>query len=388
MLPLRDNLKITGFPVITALLVAINVLVFFVWQGGSRLDVDKVILYGTIPYEVTHPGKQCAPANAGMFECKPQRELEQRYHVKFPPTWETLFASMFMHLSIGHLIGNMLFLVVFGISLEAGLGRRSFALFYLVGGLGADVAHTLFNPSSPIPALGASGAISAVMGGYVMLYPRAKIFTWVIPPLPFVWGWIRAAWLIGVLMALQAVEAYFLLATAYGGSGGGVAYFAHFGGFAAGAMLVMAVLDRESIEQLRHMARIASGDQRAPRDNLELGAERIYPAAAAASAQPTYAQPAAGQPAYAQPAVAGAANAQPVYAQAAAAPAAHRRDPFVPPPAAAVPTPAAPVPIVPRPAAPPQTAIPPQAAAPEQPAPPPAARPRPAPGSLPRPPGC
>lgn len=284
MLPLRDNLRFSEFPYLTALLVTVNLLVFFVWQtgdAGSTLDLGKVVHYGTVPYEVTHPGVQCMPEPPQMqqIRCMSESELEQRWGVRFPSTWTTLFTSMFMHASIGHLIGNMLFLIVFGIAVEAGMGRRSFALFYLVGGLGADLAHTLFDPNSPIPALGASGAISAVMGGYVMMYPRAKIFAWIIPGLPFVWGWIRAAWLIGALMLLQVVEAYLILGTAFGGSGGGVAYFAHFGGFAAGVALTLIALDRESLAMLRRRARIASGDE-------ELVLEKAEPAVARPATAP------------------------------------------------------------------------------------------------------
>ncbi|MBI4897711.1 MAG: rhomboid family intramembrane serine protease [Actinobacteria bacterium] len=435
---------------ITALLVALNVLVFFGWEGGSRLDVDKVVLYGTIPYEVTHPGKQCVPTSAGSFDCKPTAELEARYGTKFPPTWKTIFASMFMHASIFHLVGNMIFLIAFGISLEAGLGRRSFALFYLVGGLAAMLAHTLFDPSSPMPALGASGAISAVMGGYVMVFPQAKVMTWIIPPLPFVWGWIRAVWLIGILMAFQVVEAYIVLSSAFGSAGGGVAYFAHFGGFIAGAALVMLVLDRDSINTLRRKARVASGDEREVREHLELAEGRVSAESSAAvahaygrpgtyvAAQPAqgYGQPAvvqgygqqAAAPAYGQPAAApvpggppqpgyGYPPPQPGYgqapapqpppyappagAQAAAAPSAYMRDPFaapVQPATPAAPTPAAPAAVMPDPFAPPPTQPPvpaPQQAAyppPPQPGQAPPPRPpapqRPAPGTVPRPPGC
>jgi membrane associated rhomboid family serine protease len=371
LIPFRDNLRVRDFPLVTALLVAINVLVFFGWEGGARLDVDKVILYGTIPYEVTHPGKQCVPTSAGTFECKSTAELEARYGVKFPPTWKTIFASMFMHASIFHLVGNMIFLIAFGISLEAGLGRRSFALFYLVGGLVAMISHTLFDPSSPMPALGASGAISAVMGGYVMVFPKAKLMTWIIPPLPFVWGWIRAGWLIGILMGLQVIEAYVVLSSAFGSAGGGVAYFAHFGGFAVGAALVMVVLDRDSIETLRRKARVASGDEREVREKLELADGRISAESAAEAAQAyghpaTYAAPPAqayGYPAaataYAQPPAAtayGQPGAAPAYGQPTAAPSAFMQDPFAPPvqqPAPAPPPTAAPSALMPDPFAPP-----------------------------------
>lgn len=270
MIPLRDNLKIKDFPVLTVLLVVVNIGIFFGWQGGSNLDLGKVLLYGNVPYEVSHPGTQCMPSQTtiNVFQCEETVAQEQRWKAKFPPTWLTFFTSMFMHISIGHLIGNMIFLAVFGFALEAGLGRASFLLFYVVGGLGADLGHILFDSTSQVPALGASGAISAVMGGYVMLYPRAKIFTWVIPPLPFLWGWIRASWVVGIILGVQVLMAYFAMAAAYG-TGGGTAYFAHFGGFLAGLALVKLVVDQDTVESLRRQARLASGDEQRIVEHIE-----------------------------------------------------------------------------------------------------------------------
>lgn len=393
-MPLKDNISIKDFPVLTALLIAINVLMFVGWEGGSNVDVKKVVLYGTIPYEITHPGTQCVPVRTGAFSCEPEKEMQARYGVDFPQTWKTPFVSMFMHISWAHLIGNMLFLFVFGVALEAGLGRRSFLLFYVVGGLAADLGHTLFDPSSPLPSLGASGAISAVMGGYVMLYPRAKIFTWLFPPIPLLL-WIRAAWVIGVLMFLQALEAYIMLSSAFG-SGGGVAYFAHFGGFIAGVLLVLAVLDRESIENFRRQARIASGDEQ-PIDS-PIAAVPMQPPVAAAQAQWAATQQAAHaqQQAYAQQAYDGqavaAAGGQPGITPAAypppdsfarrasVLPRAVPSNPFAPQAPAPQQAPARQQAPAAQPLAPPQV----QPATPVVRNP----RPRPAPGTVPRPPGC
>lgn len=354
MLPLRDNLKVNDLPLLTIILVVVNVAVFFAWQGGSQLDLEKVLLYGNVPYEVSHPGEQCMPSQttAFAFECDEAEVQQKRWDTEFPPTWMTFFTSMFMHLSIGHLIGNMLFLVVFGFALEAGLGRAAFLLFYVVGGLAADLGHILIDMNSQVPALGASGAISAVMGGYLMLYPRAKIFTWFIPPLPFLWGWMRANWLIGINLGWQVVVAYFAMAAAYGG--GGVAYFAHFGGFLAGVGLVKITVDSERIEALRKQARLASGDERRFVEHIETPPGQPAP-------QQSYPY---GVP---QPATPGMAPAQAIFGQssryagptagapapAGAAPALHQPDPFAPPPPVAPPQQPppqqAPPPIVPQP---------------------------------------
>ncbi|MFY9264848.1 MAG: rhomboid family intramembrane serine protease [Solirubrobacterales bacterium] len=321
MLPLKDNLKMVDLPILTIALIVINCLVFFGWEGGGSVDDRTIVLHGAVPYEITHPGTQCAPASAVSFRCDKAAVMESSYGVEFPSTVGTIFTSMFMHINFAHLLGNMIFLFVFGMALELGLGRLAYSLFYVIGGLGAMLGHLLFEPGSMIPVLGASGAISAVMGGYLMTYPRAKIFTWVIPPLPFLWGWIKAAWLIGILMGLQVLQAYFTLAS-FGG--GGVAYFAHFGGFAAGAGLVMLVVDRDYLEELRRRARIASGEEFA----LEAPADTV-PGAPPAYGQPQPAGATQWQPAgYAAPAqMTGVANAPPPVPA----------DPFAPPPQRVVP---------------------------------------------------
>lgn len=262
MIPLRDNLRVKDFPLLTVLLVVINVVVFFGLEAPAKSGDEMVFKYGTVPYEVTHPGDQCMPSKTTEMtpECDDATVQQKRWKSDFPPTWTTFFSSMFMHANVGHLIGNMIYLIVFGLSLEAGLGRASFLLFYVVGGLGADAGHIAFDPNSQLPMIGASGAIAAVMGGYLMLFPGAKIFTWIVPPMPFLWGWIRANWVIGIFMAMQVLLAYLTLAATYG-TGGGVAYFAHFGGFFAGLGLVKVAVGQDRIVALRKQARIASGDE-------------------------------------------------------------------------------------------------------------------------------
>lgn len=337
MIPLWTNLRVKRFPYLTALLVIVNVLVYFGWQtwdNGRIVDVDKVVLYGAIPYEITMPGNDCVPdLQRDTFKCGDTAELEKAFDVEFPSTAKTMVTSMFMHGGIGHLIGNMIFLIVFGIAVEAGFGRRGYLLFYLLGGLAAILAHTVFDPHSPIPTLGASGAISAVMGGYVLMYPRSMILTWILPPIP-IFLRIRAVWVIGLLMAYQVLQAYVVIGSSYGG-GGGVAYFAHFGGFAAGAILVLTVMDRERLEQLRREARIASGDERMVRDRIEV--PDGVPATArseAAAAHGGYRHAVSGQTIQDQ-----AVQPRPpaAYAQPPAAVAAVPPDPFAPPPAPVVP---------------------------------------------------
>lgn len=260
MIPLFDNVRVRNLPFFTVLLIVVNVWVFADWQGGLHADPHKAVLHGAIPYEINHPGHQCLAAATEGYRCDDASVMASTYATDFPPTWETLFTSMFMHLTWWHLAGAMILLFVFGIALEAGLGGGGLLLFYAVGGLSSSLLHALLVPASPVPMIGATGAVAAVMGAYVVIYPRAKIFTWLLPPLAFVWGWVRAVWLALAMLLVQAVLVYFALKSTFG-IDGRAAYLSHFGGFAAGAVLVWIVFDRKTINEHRRRARVRSGDE-------------------------------------------------------------------------------------------------------------------------------
>jgi|SRR6185295_3701494 len=153
--------------------------------------------------------------------------------------WHTLFTSMFLHAGWFHLIGNMLFLWIFGDNVEDRLGHIGYTVFYLVCGLGAGAAHILSDPNSQIPTLGASGAISGVMGAYLVFFPRAHVKT-------FIWLGILYADVVRIpafiWVGIWIVEQIVLNALAPSGGGGGVAYLAHIGGFGAGAVIAGATL--------------------------------------------------------------------------------------------------------------------------------------------------
>lgn len=258
-IPYRDNLSFNGTPVLTIAVIAINVLIFAMWQGGSNASVEKMVLYSAVPYEITHPGKQCVPVPPNGFRCDAEKKMEQDYGVSFPHTAVTMLTSMFMHGSWLHLIGNMIMLAACGIALELALGPIAFALFYLLGGLGAELGHMLWETGSPVPMLGASGAISAVLAGFLLLFPAAKLRTFVLALVIPMFLWVRAYVLIAAWLALQFVAVY-AMNGADTSVGGGVAYFAHFGGFLTGMLLILLVTDREFIEQQRLHARLCSGD--------------------------------------------------------------------------------------------------------------------------------
>jgi membrane associated rhomboid family serine protease len=167
-----------------------------------------------------------------------------------PATWETAFTAMFLHGGFLHIFGNMIFLAIFGPNVEDAMGYPRFVVFYLLGGLVALAAQVLVGPNSTAPTLGASGAIAAVLGGYIVLYPRARILSLIfivffvtIVELPAVWllgFWFFEQVLFGAAGATNPV-----------GSSGGVAYFAHVGGFLFGLALIRAFAVHPSPEPPR-----------------------------------------------------------------------------------------------------------------------------------------
>jgi membrane associated rhomboid family serine protease len=156
-----------------------------------------------------------------------------------PATWETAFTSMFLHANLLHIGGNMVFLAVFGATLEDTIGRLRFLAFYFLGGLAALALSIAASPDSAVPMLGASGAIAAVLGGYILLYPRERVMTVVLLILFFTIVEMPAWMMIGLWFVFDALLGAFGVSTPFGG-GAGVAYYAHIGGFAFGLLAVRA----------------------------------------------------------------------------------------------------------------------------------------------------
>ena len=240
MFPIKDNIPTRRFPVLTLAIIVACVFVYFgVERGGIGLGStgdDVVVEYGAVPYELTHPGENC--------EFSDQRvTCGEGLAQDDAPWWLTVLTSMFLHGGLLHLVGNMLFLWIFGNNIEDSMGRVRFALFYLAGGVAALLAQTLLDPSAAVPTVGASGAIAAVLGGYAVLYPRARVVTVV---------FIIILFTIVELPALLVLGLWFLIQLFYGaselgqplGGGGGVAYFAHIGGFVFGLLLIKLFADR------------------------------------------------------------------------------------------------------------------------------------------------
>lgn len=235
-------------------LVAANVIAYLlaIRHGGSFFGgpADGVAVhYGAIPYELTHPGRHCdlvavptATGPASGVACQGQPGVTGTPEAQ-PASWETVFTSMFMHGSFLHIFGNMLFLAIFGPTVEDRIGRVRFLLFYLLGGVVALGAQVLVDPGSTGPTLGASGAIAAVLGGYILLYPRARVLSLVFIVFFVTIVEVPAVLLLGFWFLEQLFFGLEKLASPVGG-GEGVAYFAHIGGFAFGLLAIRAFAAR------------------------------------------------------------------------------------------------------------------------------------------------
>jgi membrane associated rhomboid family serine protease len=214
--------------------------------GGPSSSVE--VHYGAIPYELTHAGSHCdlvtVPTPAGVGEsvaCQGQAGVTGTPGPQ-PATWETVFTAMFLHGSFLHIFGNMLFLGIFGPTVEDAMNRWSYLGFYLLGGLVALGAQVAVDPSSTGPTLGASGAIAAVLGGYILLYPRARVLTLVFIVFFVTIIEVPAIFLLGFWFAEQVFLGLEGLTNTVGGEG--VAYFAHIGGFAFGLLTIRLLATR------------------------------------------------------------------------------------------------------------------------------------------------
>ena len=220
MIPLKDDIPTRRFPIVTVALIAINVIVYFVLEHGlwglGQTGNEVVVEYGAIPSEITNG--QNLPGPGGQA-----------------PFWLTIWTSMFLHGSLIHLGGNMLFLWVFGNNIEDAMNRLVFVVFYLLGGLAALGLQVAMDPNSVVPTVGASGAIAAVLGAYARLYPRARVVTLIIIIIFFTVVTLPALLVLGLWFLLQLLPAF---NDPVGSAGGGVAYFAHIGGFLFGVLAI------------------------------------------------------------------------------------------------------------------------------------------------------
>lgn len=217
MFPLRDENPTELTPVVTVGLVATCVAAWILLQGGglSAAELEaSVCAWGAIPAELTGAPLTGGPCRADGIG------------------WPALLTSMFMHGGWAHILGNLWFLWIFGNNVEDALGHARFAVFYLACGVAAGAVHVASDPGSALPMVGASGAISGVMGAYLVFYPRARIRTLLVLVVLLTVVDVPAFVYLGYWFLLQAASARF-----DPGMGGGVAFWAHLGGFGAGVLL-------------------------------------------------------------------------------------------------------------------------------------------------------
>jgi membrane associated rhomboid family serine protease len=215
-IPLKDNNPTSRLPIVTLTLIAVNAVVFLTQAIVPQGLEMAVMRFGAVPYDIVH-FRAAAAAEAA-----------------FPPLL-TLLTSMFLHGSLFHLLGNMLYLWIFGNNIEDRLGPVRFTLFYLLSGVAAALAHIATQPGSHIPMIGASGAIAGVLGAYWALFPhaRVKVFVFLIFFIEVVS--VPAGLVLGLWFVMQIFNV---------GMGGGVAWFAHIGGFLAGLVFIRLALGK------------------------------------------------------------------------------------------------------------------------------------------------
>jgi rhomboid family protein len=236
--------------VVTIALIVINVIVYLFLQpksgidfSGNSLNQADLTHYGAIPYEFAHPGEHC-DFFQGTVACEGQPGVRGTAGSQLP-TGLTIFTSMFTHAGLLHLGGNMLFLWIFGNNVEDSMGPVRFLIFYLLSGIAALALQVGIHPNAAVPTLGASGAVAGVLGGYIVLYPRARVLTLVFLIIFFTFIELPAVLFLFIWFGEQALFGALDLTNPNGG-GGGVAYFAHIGGFVFGMLAVRLFAVRRS----------------------------------------------------------------------------------------------------------------------------------------------
>jgi len=242
VIPYRDENETQRTPVVTFGIIGLCVLAWFMVQGAGSEEAlaTSICNLGFIPAELF----DTQPIGAGF-----RMSEEAACLVDGDPAWLTVFTSMFLHGSWMHIIGNMWFMWVFGNNIEDSMTRARFVVFYLVCGVAAALAQGYADTASIIPMVGASGAISGVMGGYLVLYPRVRVWT-LVPLGPIFTNIALPAW---VMLIYWSVIQIFggLQDSLAGGEGGGVAFWAHIGGFVAGVVLIKVFARPDAVAEHR-----------------------------------------------------------------------------------------------------------------------------------------
>jgi membrane associated rhomboid family serine protease len=223
MIPIRDDTPRFSTPFVTYFIIALNTVLFLLMEAQGQRAFDRAVYrLGVVPLHI-------------------ERVLAAWPASSLTGVFLPILTSMFMHASLPHVLGNMWFLWIFGDNIEDYLGHFKYLIFYLASGFAAAVAHILLNAGSNIPSVGASGAIAGVMGAYFVLYPRARVLIW-FPPIFFLhlpaWlmlgYWFFMQFLIGAATSIAETRQ----------TSGGIAFWAHVGGFVAGIVLIKVLPER------------------------------------------------------------------------------------------------------------------------------------------------
>ena len=233
MIPLKDDIPGRTVPFVTAGIIAVNVAVFL-----YQLSLE----FGPATSQSVRGAMSAAEAFVFEFGAVPCR-LSGGCPADFPPALVTVFTAMFMHGGFFHLAGNMLYLWIFGDNVEDTLGHGRFLVFYLMSGVAAAVAQTVAGPDSHVPMIGASGAVSGVLGAYLLLFPYATVLTLLTFGIFFRFVRVPAVLVLGFWIVVQFLNGLLTFGTR-AGDGGGVAWFARVGGFLAGMVLLFLMRPR------------------------------------------------------------------------------------------------------------------------------------------------
>jgi membrane associated rhomboid family serine protease len=234
MIPFRDNIPSRTFPIVTVVLIVLNVLAFFYELSLGNAIVPFVEMFGIVPARVT---------------------AWTEIPVSFAAVIVPFITSIFLHGGWMHLIGNMWYLWIFGDNVEDRLGHFKYLLFYVLCGIGASLAHIFSSPLSVVPSIGASGAIAGVLGAYLVSYPHARILT-AVPLFVFIEFFeLPAVLVLGLWFVIQFFSGAIETTSASAAVSGGVAWWAHVGGFLFGMLLLAAMRPRPRQQAVRESYR-------------------------------------------------------------------------------------------------------------------------------------
>ena len=245
MIPLRDNIPSRTFPYVNYAMIGICGVVFLLQLLSQQQGISLVERYGMIPARLANPHAEIVVPDRAIVQTRFGTEIREISRLAQPsgvPPILTLLTCVFLHGGIMHFAGNMWFLYIFGDNVEDRLGHVGFLVFYLAAGAAASLTHWFTNAGSPIPTIGASGAVAGVMGAYFLMYPKARVMS-ILPIFIFIQMFeLPAPIFLGIWFAMQFLNGMSVFGN---GSAAGVAWWAHIGGFVMGMLVAKLLASKE-----------------------------------------------------------------------------------------------------------------------------------------------